>query len=144
MNHYHGYDHEYLNWYRRLNDTTGEAFDPTLFVQLARQQWSNRPQLAAAFARCTAEWSRNELYTYFQAPKHRPERWKFAGSLFLDHPTLGTLVVDVLHDADGPGGYAIGGMEYLDRVLRRRTSAAEMEGIRLHMAAKSAAQRNTN
>ena len=144
MNHHHAYERDYLNWYRRTNDTTGEAFDPTLFVQLAQQQWSDRPALAAAFARCTATWSRNELYTYFQAPMHRPARWKFAGSLFLDHPTLGTLLVDVLHDADAPGGLSIGGMEFFDRVLGRPTSAQEMEGVRLTMAAQNNAMRNAN
>ena len=144
MNHYHAYHNEYLSWYRRMHDTTGEAFDPTHFVQLAQQQWSNRPQLAAAFARCTAQWSESELYTHFVAPLHRPGCWKFAGSLFLDHPTLGTLLVDVLHDTKAPGGYAIGGMEYMDRVLGRRTSAAEMEGLRLMMAAKKGARQNTN
>ena len=101
MNHYHAYHNEYLSWYRRMHDTTGEAFDPTHFVQLAQQQWSNRPQLAAAFARCTAQWPESELYTHFVAPLHRPACWKFAGSLFLDHPTLGTLLVDVLHDTKG-------------------------------------------
>lgn len=144
MNHHNTYHQEYLSWYRRLNDTTGEAFDPSLFVHLARQQWSDRPALAAAFARCTATWQRNDLYTYFLAPLHRPVRWNFAGSLFLDHPTLGTLVVDVLHDANAPGGLSIGGMEYLDRVMGRSTSAAEMEGMRLQMAAHHNATRNTN
>ena len=34
-------EQEYLDWYTRINDTVGEPFDPTLFVQLAREQWSD-------------------------------------------------------------------------------------------------------
>lgn len=144
MNHHHEFERDYFAWYRRTSDTTGAPFDPSPFVQLAQQQWSDRPALAAAFARCTAQWARNALYTYFVAPMHRTARWKFAGSLFLDHPTLGTLLVDVLHDANAPGGLSIGGMEFFDRVMGRPTNAVEMEGVRLRMAAQSNAMRNVN
>lgn len=121
------YEQEYLAWHTRVNDTVGQPFDPTEFVQLAKEQWSDMPQLAIAFARCTAQWARREegLYTHFIAPLHMDASWKFAGSRFLQHPTLGRLVVDVLHDETVPGGFSIGGIEYLDRVMRR-----SMEGPR--------------
>lgn len=115
------YEQEYLTWYTREHDVVGEPFDATEFVQLAKEQWSDMPQLAVAFARCTAQWPRREegLYTHFIAPLHMDARWKFAGSRFLQHPTLGRLVVDVLHDGTVPGGLSIGGIEYLERVMRR-------------------------
>ena len=115
------YEQEYLTWYTREHDVVGEPFDATEFVQLVQEQWSGWPQLAMAFARCTAQWARREegLYTYFIAPMHMDARWKFAGSRFLQHPTLGRLVVDVLHDGTAPGGLSIGGIEYLERVMRR-------------------------
>lgn len=139
-----GYEHDYLAWYTRENDTVGTPFDAALLAQLAREQWSDRPALALACARCTAQWKRNELYSYFIAPMHRRARWNFGGSLFLDHPTWGTLAVDVLMDPNGPGGFAIGGIEFLERVLGRPTSAREMNEVRLHMAALHVARRNTN
>lgn len=111
---------EYLDWYVRVHDTVGQPFDPRLCMQLARAQWRDRPQLAEAFARCTTQWPRREegLYTAFMAPRHKAERWRFAGNLFLMHPEWGELLVDVIHDPEVPGGLAIGGIEYLDRVRR--------------------------
>lgn len=115
------YECEYLDWYVRAHDTVGEPFDPRVCVQLARAQWSSRPELATAFARCTAQWPRREegLYTHFIAPIHMAERWHFYGSLFLKHPEWGTLVVDVISDPEAPEGLSIGGIEFLDRVMRQ-------------------------
>lgn len=120
--HHDAEDMAYLAWYQRLHTDNGEPFDPTLLVALAQEQWSDMPQLALAFARCTAQWPERggDLYTHFIAPKHMRARWKFHASRFLQHPTWGTLVVDVIHDSEVPGGLAIGGMEYLDRVMRHQ------------------------
>lgn len=114
------FEREYLDWYVRAHDTVGEPFDPQVYLQLARAQWSTRPQLAETFARCTAHWyaSEEHLYSYFCAPMHRRLRGDHVGCLYLQHPTLGRLVVDVRHDADVPGGLAVSGIEYLDRVMR--------------------------
>lgn len=58
------------------------------------------------------------LYDHFRSPKDRRAHWKFAGSCFLVHPEWGQLVMDVIHDPKEPGGFAIGGMEYFERVMR--------------------------
>lgn len=115
----HAYEQEYLAWYARAHDTVGQPFDPRVFVGLARAQWSDMPQLADAFARCTASWTESEeqLYTHFLSPQDRRQRGAYAGNRFLQHPHLGTLVVLVYHDAQAPEGLSIGGMEYLDRVM---------------------------
>ncbi|MEO8591177.1 MAG: hypothetical protein ABI432_17495 [Flavobacteriales bacterium] len=132
------YERDYLNWYNRKFNNPGRRFDPALLVRLARAQWSDRPELAAAFANCTREWPRNGLYTYFQSPVDREKKWDFGGSLFLEHPVLGTLVVDVMKDN------SIGGMEYLDRVMGHPTSAAGLQEAMLRLWMKVDAERNVN
>jgi hypothetical protein len=119
------YDREYLEWYTRTNDTTGSPFDPASFVQALRAQYPGRPQWANAFAACTRSWDRNELYTYFLSPPDQRARWNYAGGFFLEHPVMGTVTVDLIHDPKGPGGIAIGGVEWLDVVngYRDRTGA---------------------
>jgi hypothetical protein len=114
------FEQEYLAWYARAHDTVGQPFDPRVFVGLARVQWSDMPQLADAFARCTASWyeSAEQLYTHFLSPQARRQRGDYAGSRLLEHPSLGTLAVLVYHDAQAPEGLSLGGMEYLDRVWR--------------------------
>ena len=114
------YECEYLDWYVRAHDTVGEPFDPRLYVQLARAQWCDMPLLAVAFERCTAHWYRSEehLYSHFLSPKDRRLCGPHVGCRFLQHPTLGRLVVDVHRNNDVPGGLAISGIEYLERVMR--------------------------
>ncbi len=119
MNKISTYEREYLAWYARETDTTGDPFDPSTLVAAARAQWSDRPLLALALARCTRSWQRNALYTYFLSRSDQRTRWHYAGHLFLEHPTWGTLCVDVLHEPAVPGGLSIGGIEYLDRVIGR-------------------------
>ncbi|MBK7384850.1 MAG: hypothetical protein IPI81_16180 [Flavobacteriales bacterium] len=112
------YEREYLAWYHR--DThPGTRFDPRTLVECAQAQWTDEPQLAVAFARCTRAWDRNELYTYFNSPADRRTK-HFAANLFLAHPTLGALVVDVMTDG------SIGGIEYLDRVMGHPMDIGEL------------------
>ena len=123
----HGsYEQEYLAWYQRRFNNPGRPFDHTSLVKAVRQQYPDRPLWAAAFARCTREWPKSELYTYFLSPMEVERNWKYAGGFFLEHPTLGTLAVDTTYDAAAPGGRAIGGIEYLDRVLGRHVPVEEL------------------
>ena len=112
---------EYLYGYERQVSHPGRAFDPGLLVQLVREQYPTEEELAHAFARCTREWpeTEEELYTHFLPPHEHDTRWKYAGGFTLVHPVLGHLIVDTIQDENVPGGRAIGGMEYLDRVLGR-------------------------
>jgi len=132
------FERDYLAWYDRNFRNPGRPFDPTLLVALAREQWTDRPELAASFARCTREWPRNQLYSYFMSPMERPTKWRFATNLFLAHPTLGTLLVDVMTDQ------SIGGIEYLDRVMERHISVAEWKATGLRSIAHATAKLNTN
>jgi hypothetical protein len=91
----------------------GLPFHPAEFARLTREQWPHRPALCEAWLRCTRHWPESTLYTHFVAPAEHALRWKFASGFQLQHPALGTLIVDVLRDG------SIGGMEYLDRVLGR-------------------------
>ena len=106
-------ENDHLNWHKRENDG-GDPFDPTSLVALARVYG---PHLVEAFTRCTRKWSNDELYTYFMSGPDRGKRWRYAGGVELEHPTLGTLLVDLVLDPTVPGGKAIGGIEYLDRVM---------------------------
>ena len=120
------YEREYLRWYTDLYHNPGKAFDPAPLVRAARAQWSDRPQLAEAFARCVRGWSTDGLYTWFLPPLERAGRWRLAGNLLLQVPGLGALVVDILHDSTVPGGLSIGGIEYLDRVMGHPTEVCRL------------------
>ncbi len=111
------FEQDYLAWYNRCFKNPGRPFDPASLVQAVREQFPSRPEWAEAFARCTREWPRNELYTHFLSYPEFLKRWNYAGGFFLQHPTLGALAVDTIHDADAPVGISIGGIEYLDRVM---------------------------
>ncbi len=124
------YERDYLRWYAYLYRNPGKVFDPGPLVRAARAQWSDRPLLVLAFARCTRAWARDELYTHFITPLEQGTRWRFAGNLFLQVPGLGGLVADLVHDADVPGGLSIGGIEYLDRVMGHPVDIARLvEGM---------------
>ncbi len=125
MNHHHAFERDYLAWYTRTGNTTGTPFDPASLVAAVRAQYPGKPAWAEAFARCTRHWDRSELYTYFLSPPDRRARWNYAGGFFLDDARWGTLTVDLIHDPTGPNGIAIGGIEFLDRVMGYRTSVAE-------------------
>lgn len=133
MQHATTYEQDYLAWYHRQH-AAGEPFDPTSLLHAARVQWAPWPAQAEAFARCTAQWSRDEKYTWFMAPLQRCTHWRFAGNRLLQHPAWGGLVVDLVHDPLVPGGLAIGGIEFLDHVLGRpvdvyRFLAAMVRGV---------------
>ena len=120
--HRNAYENEYLAWYKSTKPSPGQPFDPTLFVELAREQWSDHPQLADAFAQCTRQWPKDECYTYLIDRAYvlsgAHNQWFFAANLLLDHPKLGTLVVDVLYaNAHGQGPYRIGGIEFLGKMM---------------------------
>lgn len=130
---------EYKAWYDRNFLYQGEAIDGAALAELARAQYPGCPEVAAAFERVTRGWHRDELYTYFIAPKERKARWNYAFCEFLDHPEWGTLTVDFLFDADAPDGIAIGGIEYLDRVMGYHRSADEWAMMLMRASASHAA-----
>ena len=144
------HERDYLAWYHSTKPSSGQPFDSTVFVQEARRQWSDHPQLADAFATCTRQWPRNDRYTYLidrayvQGGAHN--QWFFAANLFLDHPTLGTLVVDVLYaNAHRQGPYRIGGIEYLRPVMGGPTrSAGELKMMLLQSRAGTEARHAGN
>ena len=136
------FEEDYMRWYKRLHHP-GTPFNAAPFVELARTQMAHYPAVADAFARCTRTWERSELYTSFTGPLEKRDR-RFFGSFFMDHPTLGTLTVDVFQAAKAPEEFIIGGFEHLDRVLGRRTSAAEMFEMGLGAMASYAKQNPCN
>ncbi len=96
-------------------------FDPSGLPELARARFPQHPWLAEALEACTTQWRRNELYTYFIDPVKRRAEWAFAGTLFMDCPQRGGLAIDILKDK------RIGGIEFLDVVMGRPTSAEAWE-----------------
>ena len=103
---------------RRLRDP-GKPFDPRALVQAVRAACPERPELQDAFALCTHEWPESDLYTYFIPWKDHDVKWKYAGGFTMPHSPWGELVVDLVHDTSAKGGVAIGGIEYMDRVMGR-------------------------
>ncbi len=82
-----------------------EPFDPSRLVAAAQAQ---RPDLAAALARCTAGRRESRAYVHFVDPSG-PE-WIVVETVRLDDRRLGTVAVDVLRDG------RIGGVEFLRHV----------------------------
>ena len=104
----------------RLMSMQRTAFNGKDLAPLALAQWPDRPELAAAFARCTVQWLESDKYTYLVDP-FKPELWRYAGGVTLECPVLGSLNVDVLEDG------SIGGIEFMDAVMGRPTSAEALQ-----------------
>jgi hypothetical protein len=96
-------------------------FDPSGLPELARAKWPSHPWLADALRACTVQWAKDELYSYFIDPATRATQWKFQCTLMLDCPRRGGLAIDILQ------GHRIGGIEFLDAVMGRPTSAEGLE-----------------
>jgi hypothetical protein len=112
------YEELYLAWYTKQSRTVGEPFDPRGLVAAARNQWRQWPHLIAALERCTMRFPESLLYDHFIPPLMVRTQWRFVGTYFLDHTPWGEVALDVIHDPQNPGGFAIGGMEYFERVMR--------------------------
>lgn len=112
------FDREYLQWYFRKVANKGTPFDPRDLASLTRQQHPNKPEWAAAIARCTREWQADERYTYFISWPARQGVGPCKYGFQLQHPTIGKLIVDALEDG------RVVGMEYLDRVISRSVGTA--------------------
>ncbi len=113
------YERDYITWYQRTVDHAGTPFDPAALANLVRAQHPTLPQLAQALERATAIWPRNTFYSYFLSYMDRRQHWHFLFSFPLHHPVLGDLVVDAVRDPRQPERMAIGGVEYLSRVMGR-------------------------
>lgn len=111
----------------RLMSMQRTAFNGKDLAALALAQWPDRPELAAAFARCTVQWPESDKYTYLVDP-FKPELWRYAGGVTLECPVLGSLNVDVLQDG------SIGGIEFLNAVFGRPWSAEAMEATLIGLA----------
>lgn len=92
----------------------GRQYDPAWLVALAREQYADEPEIAAAFERCTWVHHETEFSIYF-VDSRRPNQvgsvWQFDTNFMLVDPEVGTLVVDWLI------GKRVGAIEFLDRVL---------------------------
>ena len=93
---------------------TWEPYDPTWLVELAREQVPEEPWLPDAISRCCRRaWRGSAAYTYFVNPDNpnKPgSEWQFETNILVEHPTEGTLVLDVLK------GRRIGGFETLSKI----------------------------
>jgi len=85
-----------------------EPYDPSWLVELAREQVAEEPWLPDALAGCRRAWKESDLYTYFVTP-HKQNlpggEWQFDYNIVLEHPTKGSLVLDILKDG------RVGGVE---------------------------------
>jgi hypothetical protein len=82
-------------------------------VELAKEQLPEEPWLPDAISNCRRAWRRSAAYTYFVNPENpnKPgSEWQFETNILLEHPSEGTLVLDVLK------GQRIGGVETIDRI----------------------------
>ncbi|MEP6590274.1 MAG: hypothetical protein ABJC19_03735 [Gemmatimonadota bacterium] len=92
----------------------GEPYDPAWLVALAREQYPEEPEVAAAFEKCVWVYRETELVVHFvdnRRPNQVGSSWQCDTNLTLEDPVEGTLVVDWLK------GGRVGGIEFLTRVL---------------------------
>ncbi|MFZ1686665.1 MAG: hypothetical protein WAU70_04550 [Flavobacteriales bacterium] len=107
----------YLKWYE---GTRARPFDPRPYVQAARKQWADRPQLIHALAFCTRQWPVSALYTHLFDPSlvnREGAKWRDAGSRDLNVPGVGEVFVDLKSNIADPTRFVIGGIEFMDRVF---------------------------
>lgn len=89
------------------------TYDPAWLVDWLRASGAGEPWLADALARCTRAMDGGRAYLHFVDPAdagHPGAAWRWERNLTLEHPTEGTLVVDVL------AGDRVGGIEFLRRL----------------------------
>ncbi len=104
-----------------LRQEVRSAFDPSGLPELALEKYPSHPWVAEALRACTVQWAKDALYSHFIAPAARATEWKFQCTLMLDCPKRGGLAIDILK------GHRIGGIEFLDAVMGRPTSAEGLE-----------------
>jgi hypothetical protein len=91
-----------------------ENFVPDGYVALAREQHPDKPWLADGLAGCTRVVRETKYYVYFVHSTNANQpgaEWQFRESVFLDLPTGGTILIDVLKDG------RISGFEWYSRLL---------------------------
>src|SRR3982751_1499459 len=93
-----------------------EPYNPDALVRLATSQHADKPWLAEALARCNVVVKRTEVIIHFVDPTNANQPgapWQFDGSLWLEDPAEGNLVVDILK------GGRVGAVEFYDRLFGR-------------------------
>lgn len=90
-----------------------EPYDPHWIVDLAKAQYPDAPQFAAAIALCTRRSVESPAYSHFIDPTdaNKPgAEWQFDQNIMLESETDGMIVLDVLKDG------RIGGAEFVDKI----------------------------
>ncbi len=104
-------------WWFVVRKQRWQPYDPTWLVDLLGQQHPDEVELAASAQHCTRA-RVGRCYVYFvssdRANQSRAE-WQFSHNLLLESAEHGDIVVDVLQ------GNRLGGIEFLSRMLERRT-----------------------
>lgn len=93
--------------------STWETYDPTWLVELALEQVPEERWLPEALSNCRRAYRESGVYTYFVDPANPNQpgsEWQIDTSIVVEHPTEGTLVLDVLK------GPRVGGFETLARI----------------------------
>lgn len=88
-------------------------YDPTWLTLLVKALHPQEPWLAEALMTCTTAAAEGRAYLRFadpNSPNRLDSEWQFERSIMLEHPTEGTLVLDVLR------GGRVGGVEFLNRL----------------------------
>ena len=99
----------------KSNDDFAGGFDPQMLIEDARAQAPEFAWLPTELMRCGAgNWESSAYVHYVSStnPNQPGSEWQFKTNVVIDHSTLGTVVIDVLH------GDRIGGIEFIDRINR--------------------------
>jgi hypothetical protein len=90
-----------------------ESYDPTWLVELAQETCPDVPWLAAALRHCTRAARESRAYLHFVDPANANvpgSEWQLVENIVLDHPTEGSIVLDILTNR------RVGGVEFLSRL----------------------------
>lgn len=90
-----------------------KPYDPAWLVEWVRASRPDLPWLPEALARCARAAETGRAYVHFvdpSGPNEPGSDWQFEENLLLEHPSEGTLVLDIL------SGRRVGGIEFLRRL----------------------------
>ena len=96
-----------------------KKYDPSWLVEAAKYRFEEYPWLKSALLECTEAKEESDWYTYFvngARPNKPNSEWQFQESITVEDSPEGEIIIDVIRNN------RIGGIEYLGRILRGKTT----------------------
>ncbi|MBK6776682.1 MAG: hypothetical protein IPG74_12890 [Flavobacteriales bacterium] len=109
-------ERDLLRWYL---GTAPRPFDPMPFVNVAMEDWADRPDLIALLAQCKRQWPSNGMFSYLHdrsEENRKGVQWCRAGGRWLQCPVYGEVLIDLHTRIDDPHHWGIAAIEFMDKM----------------------------